>query len=468
MTPDDHDDGGRGGPLRTYFVLRAVGALANQLLQFAVPVLVYEATGSAAWSGVALFLEWLPRLTSLPLAGPLVDRFSLRRVYVVSDGVRCAAAWLVALLVTVDPSAARTGLIVLALIAGASFEQSFVAGEKAMLVLVVPARMQRAQSLLGGIDQAMLLAGPAVGAALLPAGPAATVTVIAVLFTVSLLLARTLPRTGHPPADGASGVVGAAAAPATTLRLADLRSDLAAGVRRVFGSPVLRLVVAVAFTVNLALGLLLASGPALVQTSHGRSGSALGIVYLLGGLASMAVLAVTSRVINRMGLVAVGVCSALLSLAACTALGVAPGFGWFVVLAVAFLTAESVFTVFIRVVRARLVPEAEFGRVVGVIVLLNLASMPLAGLLVAAGVGFLPLPWLVTASGGVALVVGTGLLWRLWQLMPQTRTTDPNADRRWVVHALETAAFETVALETAAVDGTVLDKAVRAPQRETT
>ncbi|ABW12906.1 hypothetical protein Franean1_3504 [Parafrankia sp. EAN1pec] len=338
--------------------------------------------------------------------------------------MRCAAAWLVALLVTVDPSAARTSLIVLALIAGASFEQSFVAGEKAMLVLVVPARMQRAQSLLGGIDQAMLLAGP--------------------------------------------DVVGDAAAPATTLRLADLRSDLAAGVRRVFGSPVLRLVVAVAFTVNLALGLLLASGPALVQISHGRSGSALGVVYLLGGLGSMAVLAVTSRVIDRMGLVAVGVASALLSLAACTALGVAPGFGWFVVLAVTFLTAESVFTVFIRVVRARLVPEAEFGRVVGVIVLLNLASMPLAGLLVAAGAGFLPLPWLVTASGGAALVVGAGLLRRLWRLMPQTRTSEAAADRRWVIHALETVDLETVALETAVADGTVLDKAVRAPQRETT
>src|SRR5438309_11999987 len=77
--------------VRRYYLLRSVGWLANQLLQFAVPVLMYRTTGSVAWSGVALFVEWTPRLVALPLAGSLVDRVHIRRVYLASDVLRCRA-----------------------------------------------------------------------------------------------------------------------------------------------------------------------------------------------------------------------------------------------------------------------------------------------------------------------------------------------------------------------------------------
>ncbi|MGL4505652.1 MAG: MFS transporter, partial [Aeromonas sobria] len=76
---------------------RMLSGLGDQILQFAVPLLVYRSTGSIALSGLAFFIEWLPRLISLPLAGVFADRVGGRRVYILADGLRAAACVVTAL-----------------------------------------------------------------------------------------------------------------------------------------------------------------------------------------------------------------------------------------------------------------------------------------------------------------------------------------------------------------------------------
>lgn len=419
--------------VRRYYGMRAVGSLANMILQFAVPVLVYQTTRSVAWSGIALVVEWVPRLVSLPLAGVLVDRFRVRRVYVVSDAVRGTAAGIVAVATAVAPEAAQiAALIGLALVAGACYEQTFVAGEKAVRLLVPLADMDRAQSVLGGIDQACTLAGPAMGAVLLLAGSSATVAVIAALFGVSLALAwgiRELTEaevrlTRPAPDEGGD---------AFTLRT--MAAQLAASGRFTLGDPILRTVILVTFGVNLMGGLILAGAPAIVERTYDGSASSLGVVYTAAGLASILFLAVTAAAMRRFGTLRVGTASALVTCAAFAASGLAPGLLLFGAMVVLMFAAQSTFTVFIRVVRAHLIPPREFASVVSVILLLNFTALPVAGLLLTISGSVLPVAQLVQVSGVVVLLVVVGLLNHLRGLMPQQR----DADHRWVIPALRGA-----------------------------
>lgn len=426
--------------LTRFYVLRTVGSLANQLLQFAVPILVYTSTGSVAWSGIALFVEWIPRLASLPVAGPLVDRYGIRRVYAVTNGFRCAAVTLTAGAMLGAPATRQWALIMLAVVAGACFEQTFVAEEKAVRVLNPPGTMHKAQSVLGGIDQCMLVGGPALGGLLLVVSDASVVLVTAGLFLVSFVLIWRMsesPSVASTQPDQQGQQAGRDPATASDIhawriRTSDLARRLWEGTRRVMRNPILRTVVLVTILVNLLVGTILAASPAMVVEHFGLPDSALGLVYTTAGIASLLTLAAAPWLIRVFGLLRIGVVTALGACALATSLGVAPFFAAYAALVATFMCAESLFTVVIRTVRARVVPEAEFGSTVGIIVLLNFVSIPIAGLLVAASEFGLSLSWLFVVVG-TGTLLGTAVLCRhLSHLMPQTR----GRDGRWLIVAL--------------------------------
>lgn len=54
--------------------------LADQILLFIVPLVVFQTTNSAAWAGLAFFVESLPRFLAFPVCGALCDRFSPIRI----------------------------------------------------------------------------------------------------------------------------------------------------------------------------------------------------------------------------------------------------------------------------------------------------------------------------------------------------------------------------------------------------
>jgi hypothetical protein len=380
-------------PLRRCYALRGIGSLASQLLQFLLPVVIYQVTRSVTWAGLTLTLQWVPQLASLAIAGVWVDRFGVRTVYVCADVVRLAAATAATVLVAADPGAVRWGLLGLSLVAGGCFEQTFVAGEKAVRVLADPRAMARAQSILGGIDQAAQMAAPALGAALLVLGTQPPVYLVTAAFAASLALSVALRGPGLAQRAGEPD--------------RGLRREVGRSVRRVATDPVLRTVVLMTMLVNLLLSMLLGGAPALLSRSYHHGGSYLGVVYTIGAAASIAILAGVPALVRRSGVVALGVISAVLVCASFAAMGVAPGAAGFAVAVVAFLCVESTFTVFIRTVRAHRVDPASFGSVVSVIVLLNFAPMPLGGLLVAASrwTGSLAAMFTVTGVAALALTL---------------------------------------------------------------
>ena len=395
--------------LLRYYALRGVSWLADQMLQFLLPVLAYRATGSLSWTGAMVAMQWAPRLLSLPVAGLLADRFPERRVYVVNDVLRfglgvLACTWAVAV-----PGAAYGVVIGFALVAGVACEQVLVAGEKMAGSLVPMDAMHRAQSVLSGIEQGALLLAPMLGGLLILLGAVPTVFVLTVLFGTSLTLTLTLPRGAG--AQRESQVVEAAAAP-----WRHLVGDLVAGVRNVVKVAVLRYVVLATMCVNIMLGVIQSVAPTLVMGRYGHSEGALGTVYSGAALVAMLTLTTVPRLIGKFGLIRIGVVSAVLQGVAFTMMGPTIGFLFFAAMTAVFMAGDSVFSVIIRTLRLRVVPAEEFGRTVAAISMLNFVSLPLAGLLLA-GVGpILPLTVLIPVVGGAVLVALAFLLRRLGSL----------------------------------------------------
>ncbi len=73
---------------QAFFCSLFVARLADQILLFLVPLVVFQTTRQVSWSGLAFFIETLPRYLVFPFFGALCDRVSPLRLMRVSQTVR--------------------------------------------------------------------------------------------------------------------------------------------------------------------------------------------------------------------------------------------------------------------------------------------------------------------------------------------------------------------------------------------
>lgn len=71
-----------------FFTSLFLSRLADQVLLFIVPLVVFQTTHSASWAGLAFFVESLPRYLAFPVCGALCDRFSPIRMLHISQVYR--------------------------------------------------------------------------------------------------------------------------------------------------------------------------------------------------------------------------------------------------------------------------------------------------------------------------------------------------------------------------------------------
>lgn len=86
--PQDLDEEWDGQGLPGIFASLFLSRLADQILLFIVPLLVFQSTNSASWAGLAFFAEALPRFLAFPVCGALCDRFSPVRILHLSQACR--------------------------------------------------------------------------------------------------------------------------------------------------------------------------------------------------------------------------------------------------------------------------------------------------------------------------------------------------------------------------------------------
>lgn len=91
-------------PRNYYFLLGAffISSVGNWFYQLALPLLVYEITGSALGMAVTYGLTYLPYVLFLPIGGVLADRIDRRRLLIIGDFVSAAVVGLLALLLWFD------------------------------------------------------------------------------------------------------------------------------------------------------------------------------------------------------------------------------------------------------------------------------------------------------------------------------------------------------------------------------
>ncbi|MFE2755051.1 MFS transporter [Actinosynnema sp. NPDC059335] len=180
-------------------VLSTVG---DQLARVALSVLVFQRTGSAAWTALTYALTMLPALVSGVLLSGLADRYPRRTVMVVADAVR--AVLLAVMAVPGVPLPLVAALLVVAQLA----EAPFAAAQGALLPTVLGEQYEAGQSVHLITHQAGLLLG-FVGGGLVVAwlGTSGALLADAVTFAVSAVLLRLGLRARPAPAAVAAAHV---------------------------------------------------------------------------------------------------------------------------------------------------------------------------------------------------------------------------------------------------------------------
>ena len=173
----------------------AVSMLGTSITTVVLPLLVYEATGSAAQTGALFALRVVPYLLFGMVAGPLADRAN-RRVLIIGGNV------VEGLLVATIPLAHVLGVLtvaqvyVVALLSATAFVFSDAAVFGAVPALVGPGRLAAANGLLSSLASGAEIVGPVVAGVLVATiGPAAAVSVDAVSFLVAAAVQAAIPST---------------------------------------------------------------------------------------------------------------------------------------------------------------------------------------------------------------------------------------------------------------------------------
>ncbi|MFB6631281.1 MFS transporter [Streptomyces sp. NPDC056362] len=358
------------GPVRGVYVPRTADAGAFAMSTYGIPLLVLAVTDSAALTGLAFVLEWLPRLSAFALAGAAVDRVGSTRVLRTASVLRAVVVLAAAgaLPAMGDGLGAVVTVMVLAAATGVLSEFAYIAAETAGGAASRDAgeHAHRVQAVLLGIDQCATLAGPALAGALLQyVGATGMLLTIA---ACSLLGAALAPRQ-RPiwPQEAPAPVV----------------QGMKTGWRTLRSLPVLGWLCVGLLLSNCAIGLVQAAGPVLVIQQLGGTSSQVGLVWSAAAVASLAMVALARLAIDRVGLWPVGAAAAALASATCLALAAAHTYTVFLVLVALLMAGEAGMTVVLRTLRARLVPAEVFGATLSLIILLLLAPFPIAGALVA-------------------------------------------------------------------------------------
>ncbi|AWK11641.1 MFS transporter [Streptomyces spongiicola] len=360
------------GLLRSIYLPRTVDALAFAMSTYGIPLLVLVTTRSAALTGLAFALEWVPRLAAFGWAGGIVDRRGASVVFFLASLGRALVVAAGAILLYLHPSGAVASVTVMALAAvtGVLTEFSYIAAETAGAAAGRRAGGQahRVQAVLLGIDQTATLAGPALAGLLLLAGPPQMLAVITVFSLLAALLALCTPPSPIPPARAAKGNTGA---------------GLLTGWRTIRSLPALGWLVTGLTLSNLAIGFLQAAGPVIVVNHYRQSATAVGLVWSAAAGATLLSVTLCRFAIDRLGLWPVGAaCAAFASLATLAA-AQAPDYLSYLVLVAVLMAAEGGMTVVLRTLRSRLIPPEKFGSTLSVTILILLLPFPVAGVLTA-------------------------------------------------------------------------------------
>jgi MFS family permease len=346
-----------------------LGYVAEQIVLFAVPLLIFQSSQNVSSLGLAYGIEWAPALLAYPFAGLLADRDGGARLFRVVAAGR--AAVLVADLIgcltfpsLVTPILMTSGALISLLMAPGR-----MAVEKVVRYLADGAELAKLQGLVQSMQVAAMAVGPSL--ALLGAVFISKVWLLggaAVIFLAAAACWLRLPRGLVTPARGGAKET-----------LADLRLGWTLLAR----SRPLVLLTSMNFSINLVFATVLSANAAFVTGVFHAPQSAFALLNILIGVLGLVNLLAVPFVLKRLDVGMIGglglaiLCFCLLSI------GFAHSISLYGVEFVAAMLGVTYYNVFNRTQRVKVLPPEHLGKAMGPFYLLSMLANPVAGLLVA-------------------------------------------------------------------------------------
>ena len=377
-----------------FFVSLFLSRLADQILLFIVPLIVFQTTNSVSWAGLAFFVESLPRYLAFPVCGALCDKFSPVRILHISQVYRALACVVaVALYGLFD---GIHWLVILSALCGVLTTQGIMAREVLMPHIFERYTYAKTLSYSQIADQSGLVLGPLVAALLLEvwAWPWVVMGVAAlfVLADLAMLIWQrntTVDLQTHAQHPG--------------IWLQPLRTAFGHIRDRVE----LRRIITLAVGVNLIIGVTLATSAAMVTGQYAADKDAYALLQAAGAVVTIGILFYLAR--SSMPLKVMGGLSYTMIAVGALITAVSPGVGAY---AVGFLLVtgfDKMFNVYLRSTRQRVIPVQDFGKTVGVITLLNNLAQPLAGLMIAVLAAPLGMQTVILLLAGITALIGVAV-----------------------------------------------------------
>ncbi len=355
-----------------FFISRFFAALGDQVLLFAVPLIIYAQTKSVALAGLAFFIEWLPRVLSLPVAGTLSDRFGGKVVYLTADIVRAIVGFSAFYLLLNFADNTFVVLSVMMAISAFFYAQSFIAMESMVPKLVDKADLAKAQSMLQAIEQGTLVFGPMLGAAFIVYFDAFyLIAVAAGLFLLAFATIATikLPDMSNPAALKSN-------------IFKQVKTDFIHAWGIIVARPNLVLLIVLSVSINLIIGTAIATAAMLSTGYFNISSVEFGFQQSFAGAVTLVVLIGLPFIINKVSVFTLGMLAYSVICMGAIFIGVSNEY-WIYALCYALILASGdVFNVYIRTERALVIPKEHLGKTIGLIVFLNQLTLPIAGIIV--------------------------------------------------------------------------------------
>lgn len=284
-SPTNAPTRGLGGDFWKFWVGQAISNLSSSFTLFALPLLVYQLTGSALNLGLMTAVEFLPYVLFGLVLGAWADRVDRKHMMILTDVARAAIIASIPLLAGLD-------LLLVWWIYAVGFISStlkicFDAGEFAAVPsLVGKDGLIKANGRIQASYSAAFFLGPFLAGALLVLMPVQTILLFDALSFLASALALAL-VTGSFNVEGADKKT-----------LATLREDVVEGLRYVLSHPVLRNISIMMALINFLAATTHSQLVLFAKERLGASDSQVGLLYSAGAL-GVAVLSLAADPVRK-------------------------------------------------------------------------------------------------------------------------------------------------------------------------
>ncbi|QDG55244.1 MFS transporter [Pseudomonas sp. NIBRBAC000502773] len=377
-----------------FFVSLFLSRLADQILLFIVPLIVFQTTHSVSWAGLAFFVESLPRYLAFPVCGALCDKYSPVRILHISQVYRALACVVaVALYGMFD---GIYWLVLLSALCGVLTTQGIMAREVLMPHVFQQYSYAKTLSYSQIADQSGLVLGPLVAALMLEVCAWHWVVLgIAGLFVLADLAMLAWQRKTTASLD-------------THRQHRDIwLQPLRIAFGHIRNLAELKRIITLAVGVNLIIGVTLATSAAMVTGLYAADKDTYALLQAAGAGVTIAILFYLAR--STLPLKVLGGLSYSMIGAGALIMAVSPNL-WAYTLGFLLVTGfDKMFNVYLRSTRQQVIPVQDFGKTVGVITLLNNLPQPLAGLAIALLAAPLGTQAVILLLTGITALIGVAV-----------------------------------------------------------